>query len=302
MNQNAVKKGKRKILPLVFYKEIDAGVRNKLKAPGFLAFDIGTVFGNRIKKIVDVVGAVQRTLKSKREEVDSKTIDSLVATLMESGQEENLGNLKRKFFEFLLYPVLKTCYGNATIKHSVVYRAKKEDGKTYYEYDFVILSEQPKEIIVVEAKGYASTSTIELGTPDTRNTLQWFYGRTFPFIKTFFAKELSEGYKLKACYITSARISDEGKKFLKTRAQLKPKNLYGYYEGSSLKAYLHEQGVDQVYKTLKRYFVPDERTERKVGVMREVGTDDVDESNLPFRFLQLPVYILVIPINQRLKN
>lgn len=126
------------------------------------------------------------------------------------------------------------------------YGNKDDKGQKHgYEYDFVIKSENPKEIVIVESKGYSSESRIPVGDSNTNNTLSWFYGRTLPFIKTFFTKEISEGYRFKACYITSAGYFEDGYAYLNAQMKLKPKNLDGFYDGESLMKLLN-------YKILTR--------------------------------------------------
>src|SRR5205085_738304 len=117
VNLNSVKEGRRKVMPIVFYKEISSKVQFTLASLGFLAFDIGTVFGNKIKSIVDKIANLQRQLENNPKRANTHTLDNLLSTIRDAGQEENLSNLKGALFEFLLYPVLLTIYSNAAVTH-----------------------------------------------------------------------------------------------------------------------------------------------------------------------------------------
>jgi hypothetical protein len=262
VNLNSVKEGRRKVMPIVFYKEISPRVQNTLASLGFLSFDIGTVFGNKIKSIVDKIAGFQTLLETHPKKAQSHTVDSLLSTIRDAGQEENLSNLKGILFEFLLYPVLRTIYSNATVTHGKYYSKKNDAGdKEGYEYDFIIHSENPKEIVIVEAKGYSSESRIPIGDSKTNNTLSWFYGRTLPFIKSFFSKEVGEGYRFKACYITSSGFFEDGHAYLIAQGKLKPNKLLGYYDGNALLELLEENDFHQIKKTVQKYYLKKHNSE-----------------------------------------
>lgn len=256
VNLNSVRDGRRKVVPIVFYKEISKRVQNTLASLGFLSFDIGTVFGNRIKGIVDKIAKLQGELESKPNKAQAQTVETLLSTIREAGQEENLSNLKGILFEFLLYPVLRTIYSSAGIIHGKYYDRRNEKGeKEGYEYDFIIKSENPKEIIVVEAKGYSSESRISVGDSNKKNTLSWFYCRTLPFVKTFLKDEIGDGYRFRACYITSAGYYDDGYTYFKSQIKFKPKNLNGFYDGNSLLKLLDENNFSRSKKTIEKYYI-----------------------------------------------
>jgi hypothetical protein len=256
VNLNSVKDGQRKVMPIVFYKEISQKVQFTLSSLGFMAFDIGTVFGNKIKSIVDKIASLQNQLESNPSHAKAHTLDSLLSTIRDAGQEENLSNLKGILFEFLLYPVFLTIYSNATVTPGKYLSKKNENGtKEGYEYDFIILSENPKEIIIIEAKGYSAERRIAIGDSSKQNTLSWFYGKTLPFVKSFYQKEIEQGYRLKACYITSAGFFKDGYTYLKAQAKLKSKKLDGFYDGEALLNLLEEHEFTQVKKTIERYFI-----------------------------------------------
>lgn len=256
VNLNAVKEGKRKIMPIVFYKTISERVQNTIASLGFLSFQLGTIFGGRVNELIEKVSLIQRSSGIQGDELIPKEMESLLSTIRETGQEENLSNLKGILFEFLLYPLIRAVYGNAGIIHGRLFSRKNPDkSKEGYEYDFVIRSETPKEIVVIEAKGYSPDNRIPVGRSDMNNTLSWFYGRTLPFLKTFYTKEIAEGYKFRACYITSAGFFEDGIAFLNAHKKLKSRLLAGYYDGAALLQLLAELELSISRDTLEKYYL-----------------------------------------------
>lgn len=265
VNLNAVKEGKRKVMPIVFYRTISEKVQNTIASLGFLSFQLRTIFGGRVNELIEKVGLIQRTSGVQGSEVIPAEMEALLSTIRETGQEENLSNLKGILFEFLLYPLIRAVYGNAGIIHGRFFSRKNADkSKEGYEYDFIIRSETPKEIVVIEAKGYSPDNRIPVGRSDMNNTLSWFYGRTFPFLKTFYTKEIAEGYKIRACYITSAGFLEDGIAFLNAHKKLKPQLLAGYYDGSALLQLLAKLDLSVSRDTLERYYL----TKKEDDVLR----------------------------------
>jgi hypothetical protein len=260
INVNSVKRGTRKVVPIVFYKEMSEKTENTLRSLGFLSFNIDAVFGKRIHEILDNVSVAQRGIFASDTNETEKRVEKSLKAMRAAGQEENLSNLKGTLFEYLFYPVFKSLYPNAMIVQGATYSEKLPGGgKKKYEYDFIIQSDTPKEIVVVELKGYSSEARIPVGNSDTQNTLSWFFGKTLPFVKKQFEKELAAGSKWSACYITSAGYWPDGAKYLEAQNNLEnnlaPKKLSPYYDGTGLLAFLQENGFTHIKKTVERYFV-----------------------------------------------
>jgi hypothetical protein len=257
INLNSVKTGIRKVMPVVIYKSISPQVLNTLASLGFLGFDIGVIFGTRIYEVVEKLNIVQLNVDSLGDKDIEDTIATTLSTIRKTGQEENLNDIKGVLFEFLLYPLLKSLYPNAAFSHGRMLSKKNELNKEGYEYDYIIQSSNPKEIIVIELKGYTSNASIPLGNIETKNTLHWFFKRTLPFAQKFFEKEISEGYKFRASYITSANFYDNGKEFLKNinLSRLKPTNMECYYDGENLLSLLKENDFSKIKKTIEKYYI-----------------------------------------------
>ena len=89
----------------------------------------------------------------------------------------------------MMFQLLRNEYSNAGIISNQKYnktvfnkKTQKEENRKF-EYDFIIKSENPKEILVIELKGYHSKYKIPLGDFETENSIKWFFCYTFPIIK-----------------------------------------------------------------------------------------------------------------------
>jgi hypothetical protein len=257
---NSVKQGRRKVLPIVIYRSASELVLNKLAKLGFIAFDIASIFGSRIYDVIEKVGQIYIGQEYSEVNLD-KTVSSILTTLESAGQEDNLTDLKGILFEFLMYPVLKTIYPNAEIIHGKTLTEKKIDGqKEYYEYDYIIKSSNPLEILIVEVKGYSSNANIPLGDSDTKNSLRWFFRRTLPFAQKYFKKEIEEGAHFAGTFITSAGYYQNGHEFLQklSATKLKPKKMEIAYDGADLLELLENNDFDKVKKTIERFYMKPE--------------------------------------------
>ncbi len=260
LHLHSVKSGIRKVMPIVVYRSCSAGVLNKMNALGFLSFDIGIIFGTRIYEVVNKLGSLNPRGRRVDEESLEQTTAWMIDALRQSGQEDNLHELKGVLFEFLLYPLLKNRYPDAEISHGRV--LKKKDGETniYYEYDYIIRTIHPKEIILVELKGYSAPAVIYMGDQKTKNTLRWFFRKTVPFAKDYFEKEVGEGYQIKACFITTAKFYPDGLQFLDkiNSSNLKPLHMDCYYNGEKLLTLLTQFGFTKIRQTIERFYLQNE--------------------------------------------
>lgn len=170
ININAVTTGTRKVIPVVIYRSCSEYILKTLKSLGFLCYDIGSIYGSNIFAILENVSKLQFNQKLLQNEEFEKTIEETLLTIKNSGQEDQLKALKGTLFEVMMYQVLKHQYPNADITTNVYYskmilnEETKKDEKRGFEYDYVIRSSNPKEIIIVELKGYHSEYQIPLGT------------------------------------------------------------------------------------------------------------------------------------------
>jgi internalin A len=174
-----------------------------------------------------------------------------VLSFIEEGGDED--GLKGSYFERVVKELLKSYYPNAEIRHGV------KLGK--FEYDFVLISPDYKEIVIVEAKGYKSSKKIALGDKESKQTVEWFFGNTYPagykILKEAYQKNpLYENFQLKACYITSCGFHQDAIEKLEkaNKTNLKPSQLKIYLDRKSLIEALKEKGLSNLLNDLNRYY------------------------------------------------
>ncbi|WP_413999157.1 hypothetical protein ACMDB5_00875 [Flavobacterium sp. W1B] len=263
INLNSVINGTRKIIPIVIYRSCTSFILNTLKSLGFLCYDIGSIYGSNIFSILENVSKLQLSQKFLENEDFEKTIEDTLQTIKESGQEVQLGALKGTLFEVMMYQVLKHQYPNADINANVYYskyitnKETQEKEKKGFEYDYVIRSSHPKEIIVIELKGYHSAHQIALGTYDTKYTLKWFFNRTLPFIKDKYQVDIDNGYAFKAVYITSSMFEPEAIVHLLelNKGTFKPKKLDVFYDREKLLELIEENDFKSLKDIIDKYYL-----------------------------------------------
>lgn len=262
INLNSVSKGTRKVMPIIVYKSCTDYVLNAIKSLGFLCYDIGSIFGSNIFYILNNISKLQINQNFLENQEFEKTIEETLESIKNSGQEDQLKALKGTLFEVMMYQILKHQYPNADIKASFYYSKRtvnQEDNseiKEGYEYDYIIKSSNPKEIIVVELKGYHSKYEIPLGDYQTKSTVKWFFNKTLPFIKEKFKTDIGDGYIFKGAYITSSKFTEEALENLnkKNQSSLKPKKIDVYYDREKLVNLLSENDFNTLKAILEKFY------------------------------------------------
>lgn len=250
---NSAKAG-RKVFPIIFYSQIAEIALNTARKLGFVAFDIGSVFGRNIYRIVENLHSINSDVEKL---TSTEAIDETLEILESSGQEEALKQLRGALFEALLYPLMKRLYPNGEIYPGKVLYQLTEGKKQSHEYDYLINSSQPKEIVLVELKGYPSTSFIARGKWDEHGTLEYFFSNAVPFAKNKFKQEISEGKKLTATFITSGFFKKDGTDYLESfnNSKLKPSQLNAGYNGEQLLELLKSFDFEHEIKIIKKYYI-----------------------------------------------
>lgn len=280
---NAVKTGKRKVLPIIIYKDTESKILvNRIHKLGFLCFDLGTIYGSKIYQIIDNLFSIKQDVVQHPNEIQS-LIATTLSTIRKSGQEDNLNSIKGDLFESLMFPVVQLLFPNSNIDQGKKLKKKTGDKEEKYEYDYIIDSSRLQEIIVVELKGYSSSNYISLGDSDTKNTVGWFFRKTFPFA----AKQLkaqNPNYKITGCYITTSTFKEDGVKFLEetNKGKLKPTSLDCWYDGVKLLTLLNGLKLKKTKEIITKYYIKkeDDRIRITKAVKQPVvrTTDDM----LPF--------------------
>ncbi|HET8885618.1 MAG TPA: hypothetical protein VFM70_04605 [Salinimicrobium sp.] len=257
INLNAVKGGKRKILPIIIYKNCSDKVENTIKKLGFLSYDIGAIYGTNIFKILENISQIKLDKEILKYENLDQIIENTLTTIQSSGQEDQLKALKGTLFEVLMFQVIKNRYPSSEIQTNYFFsRQLKDQKKEGYEYDYIIRSSNPKEIIVIELKGYKSNYEIALGDAKTKGSISWFFRNTLPFIKEKFKNELSEGYQFRGCYITTSGFSVDALKCLEnlSKSKLKPKEFELFYDRKKLLNFMEEKNFNHLKTIIEKYY------------------------------------------------
>lgn len=132
-----------------------------------------------------------------------------------------------------------------------------EKEKKGFEYDYVIRSSNPKEIIIIELKGYHSEYQIPLGTFDTKYSLKWFFNRTLPFIKDKYQVDINNGYAFKAVYITSSMFEPDALEHLNklNKGSWKPKRLDVFYDREKLLGLIEENDFVSLKNIIEKFYL-----------------------------------------------
>ncbi len=255
INRNSVQSVERKILPVIIYQSCTDHVINKINKLGIITFDIGAIFGKRIYDVLNKTRELSLIFKSD-ERID-EAIESILKTISRAGQDDALKELRGTLFEFLMYPVLSSLYPVANIiRGKTLTRLNEKGEKEGYEYDYIINSTNPPEVVIVELKGYHSGATIPLGDYQTKASLKWFFSKTLPFAAKEFDSEVKQGKTIKAVYITSANFWSDGKEYLEKldAGKLKSVVLNTGYDRETLLSLLKSRGFSNEIKILEKFY------------------------------------------------
>lgn len=154
------KERKYKIIPIIFTKNISDEAKAKCLNLGFIHFGLGVIYGDKIFKIIDSYSNIFSLISDEYNQDNSSLSDLIETTLLnlkDSGQEDNLNNIKCDLFEYLIFIYLKETLNGYSIEHSV--KIPKS-----YEYDFIAKNNSTNECIIFEVKGYKHTSSTKLET------------------------------------------------------------------------------------------------------------------------------------------
>lgn len=226
----------RKILPIIFYVETNEEVKKEINRLKLLNFSLQNIFGTKITELIDRLDAIHRALKKSitpenLTEYIVENVEKSLRLMDETGHLENFHNLKGDLFESLMYVVISNLFiHNSRIEHSKIIKP--------YEYDIIV--QLDTEVIVFELKGFKNTTIINLGDNKTKNTVKWFFGKTFPHAKAAYTMPNTpfsyDKSKIKACYITSANFSKDALEWLENtnKSKLKPEKIDCYYDRKKL--------------------------------------------------------------------
>jgi hypothetical protein len=250
---NSGVKDKRKLLPIIVYRDCSDEVLGKITKLGFIAYDIGAIFGTRIYRALAKLGHLSNVDYSRGVE---NVISSLLKIISESGQEESLRTLRGLLFEAILYPLLKTIFPNAQIFQGVTLKAEIEGKEKKHEVDYIIQSSNPSEIVLVELKGVSAKSHIPVGDSETKDTLMYFFRGVVSLAQVYYKDDLKKGIPIKAVFITSGNFWDDSLVALEklSRSKLKSSKMEISYAREGLLRLLEINSYKKERTIIKKYF------------------------------------------------
>jgi len=254
-------KKERKVIPIIVYKEISQEALNTARSLGILTYNMAAFFGIGIYEVINNTAEIKLgeyaslTQQSDPVQTISQTLDVIETT----GNEYNLQNLIGDFFQSLMYQLFRHLYPLCTIEQSAKLPAMDDYGDPgrYYEYDLIVWSAETKEIIVIELKGSTKNYTIPKGDFETKNTLKWFFGRTFPSYKKHFTTGYYKNHKVKGVFVNSGKFDKDGIAYLTelNTGTIKPNKINVGYDGRSLIKLVNNEGLELLKQTLQRYYI-----------------------------------------------
>ena len=264
----------RKVMPIVIYQDVDEQIKTQLNNLHILHFSLQDVLGINAKSVLKNIQSLRQLIEvsydlNKEESIKViKTVQESLGLIEKSGQEDNMQNVKGDMFETLLFTIFTSMFPQDKVKHSVFIRKPDKpneppSNKEYYEYDLVV--ERNKEIIIIELKGLKNSTIINLGPYDKKDTVAWFMNNTFLVAKEYYKEtpSLNKSH-IKACYITSANFSKESLEKLNefNASSIKPNDLDCFYDGKKLLKLLKEndkieeiRDTTKFVETLERYYL-----------------------------------------------
>jgi hypothetical protein len=256
---NSSKQGKKKVLPIVIYSELESvQIEATLRKLGFICFDLGSIYGSKIYKIIQNLIQLQRRENTETGEIkeSEKEIEDILKSMRLAGQEDNLNSIKGDLFEFLLFPLLKLIYPDCSIVHGRKIKEQSTQEKRQLEFDYIINSYRKRECTVFELKGYSTTNIIPLGEYTDRNTIKWFFSNTFPVAKNKLLQE-NPGFRITACYVTTSKFRKDGELFLENMkgTKLYPSEVDIWYDGEKLLKLLKEKNLTDVSNVIEKYYI-----------------------------------------------
>jgi len=252
ININSAKMAERKIMPVVVYSEIEDQTLNSIKKLGFVAVDLKMVYGKNITVVMDKV----RNMYSGFNEEDlSDTIETALRSIEDSGHSDQLRALRGVLFEALMQPVIKNLYPNSQVLQDK--KLKDPSNGKSREFDLIIISSHPKEVLLVELKGYTGKSLIQVGNADIKDTLRYFFRGSVPVAQSFYRNDKAlHGHAIKAAYITTGGFHLDTAEFMQKigSSSFRPSKLEVFHDGAALEQLLAENGFDHESKIIKKYY------------------------------------------------
>ena len=223
----------KKIVGFVVYMDISKNAIKFAKQHALVLIDVCKLFGNKIKIIFDKI----RNLSIP--ECDITSAQEVLELIENSGQSDNLGNIKGELFERIIHNIVREVYneGGTRFRRKEFFKYNQD---TTREIDVLIETEY--EIVLVECK--SSKNKIPFGFYNekdgsiTKDSVKYFYdvyskyASKFPDKNVKFVFFAANGFEEKATNIMNA-----------FSPKLKAEKLELYYDYYSVKNNLLPQNI-----------------------------------------------------------
>lgn len=245
---NIVNSNKTKIkgLGILIYSKIDNLNLKHAHSLGLITIDISSMFGTKIGYILDSISSLDNVMDSMEKSIK---INETLSSIKDTGQEDNLGNIKGELFERIICSIVDKIYDGAnTIKErQKIFHFIDENGNnSSREIDYFVKSFNKNETILIECK--SSKNKIELGgyhkdtNSITKDSVKYFYQSLSKY------KNIYKDENVKFVFFAANGFEDTAIDFMNTRfsSKLKSSKLDFYYDLKKVKNELLK-----IYPTIK---------------------------------------------------
>lgn len=256
INNNSVKKEKRKCIPIIIYHEIEDQALYTARKNGFLIFSMARMYGTHVSKLLT---NIQEVYNSPVDEISDKIAKAL-HRIKVSGLVDQLKMLRGALFEQMMRVVIEHQYPNAQIKARKIIKEPGHQTRKR-EFDYVINSETPREIVLIELKGYAENAYVDLGEPDEMGTLRYFFRGSVPLAQSYYKGQLEfEHVLVKALFITTGTYARDAKNLIDNlntpTNKLKPTNFPScVMDRNELIIFLRNNSFTSEIDMIKKYYI-----------------------------------------------
>jgi len=255
IHRNSVREiKKRAVIPVIVYREIEDRILNSARMLGFLTYRLDQLYGKEVSKVLDKLKSL--FVPAEQSSTENFDFEEALEIIDQSGHSEQLKALRGVLFESLMYPFISRFYPNAIIQRDrILYDPLNK--KLTREFDYIIYSSNPAEIVLIELKGYPSTSSIALGKLDKVGTVKYFFEGSVPLaIRHFKADMIFGNTPIKSIFITTGGYYEDSEAYLSTLSggNLKPNDFDLYYDGSRLLEALVKYEFNHDAAIIRRFY------------------------------------------------
>lgn len=191
----SVQKGLRNILPIIICNYINVDVKNEASRLGYVMVELPTVFGREICRIIEC-------LYSLDDENDPRILFDLIQTIKNSGQSDNLGNLKGELFERVCRDILDRLIKEAN--------SMTESNKIINDEEIDYIMRFSDEVIMFEFKSGKYALPIGKYNEKTKEVSDNSFKRIFSKFDRF-CKNYKADVPIKLCIISCSGFTSETK-------------------------------------------------------------------------------------------